>query len=141
MKADENENAVFLSGNGPLVEVLREALSRDTVQVSKEKGLSISKKEAQRKTNPFIQNIHHFRDEYLKDQSKPAEKVVVFDEAQRAWTKEQASSFMKRRKGIEDFQISEPEFLIEVMNRHSDWCTIVCLIGGGQEINIGEAGL
>lgn len=71
----------------------------------------------------------------------PVEKVVVFDEAQRAWTKEQASSFMKRKKGKDDFDMSEPEFLIDVMNRHEDWCTIICLIGGGQEINTGEAGL
>ena len=77
----------------------------------------------------------------LKNKSAPTEKVVVFDEAQRAWTREQASSFMKRKKGIEDFEMSEPEFLIDVMNRHQDWCTIVCLIGGGQEINTGEAGL
>ena len=67
--------------------------------------------------------------------------MVVFDEAQRAWTNSQATSFMKRKKGIENFDKSEPEFLIEVMDRHTDWCTIVCLIGGGQEINTGEAGL
>ena len=48
---------------------------------------------------------------------------------------------MKRKKGIEDFAMSEPEFLIDVMNRHNDWCTVICLIGGGQEINTGEAGL
>lgn len=141
MKADEDEHAVFLSGNGPLVDVLREALTRDSVKISKENDQAISKDEAKRKTNAFIQNIHHFRDEYLKYDIKPTEKVVVFDEAQRAWTKNQVSSFMKRKKGIEDFAMSEPEFLIDVMNRHDDWCTIVCLIGGGQEINTGEAGL
>ena len=65
----------------------------------------------------------------------------IFDEAQRAWTKEQVSNFMRRNKGIPDFNKSEPEFLIEVMDRHTSWCTIVCLIGGGQEINTGEAGL
>ena len=91
--------------------------------------------------NSFIQNIHHFRDEYLSDLNPPFEKVVVFDEAQRAWNNEQASSFMKRKKGIQNFNKSEPEFLIEVMNRHNDWCTIICLIGGGQEINTGEGGL
>lgn len=141
MKADVDEHAVFLSGNGPLVDVLREALARDMVLTSKKMGYSITKKSAQRKTNAFIQNIHHFRDEYLKYKIKPTEKVVVFDEAQRAWNKTQVSSFMKRKKGIEDFNMSEPEFLIDVMDRHDDWCTIVCLIGGGQEINTGEAGL
>ncbi len=141
IKADEDEHAVFLSGNGPLVEVLREALVRDLVLNSKIEGTPIKKEDAKRKTNAFIQNIHHFRDEYLKHLVEPTEKVVVFDEAQRAWNKKQVSSFMKRKKGIEDFEMSEPEFLIDVMNRHQDWCTIVCLIGGGQEINTGEAGL
>jgi len=141
MIADEDEHAVFLSGNGPLVEVLREALAIDLYNTSKENRDKISKGEARRRTSAFIQNIHHFRDEYLKNLDEPTEKVVVFDEAQRAWTKKQASSFMKRKKGIEDFDMSEPEFLVDVMNRHQDWCTIVCLIGGGQEINTGEAGL
>ncbi|MCL7763254.1 DUF2075 domain-containing protein [Polaribacter sp. Z014] len=141
MLADEDEHAVFLSGNGPLVDVLREALARDFVITSKENGEPVTKENAKRRTSTFIQNIHHFRDEYLKHNVEPTEKVVVFDEAQRAWTKKQVSSFMKRKKGIEDFAMSEPEFLIDVMNRHKDWCTIVCLIGGGQEINTGEAGL
>ena len=140
-KANEEEHAVFLSGNGPLVDVLREALTRDSVLTAKENGVKTTKKEEARKSNAFIQNIHHFRDEYPKDENAPVEKVVVFDEAQRAWTKKQVSSFMKRKKGVEDFDMSEPEFLIDVMDRHSDWCTIVCLIGGGQEINTGEAGL
>lgn len=141
LKADEDEHAVFLSGNGPLVDVLREALARDLVKNSKEIGGHITKENAKRETSAFIQNIHHFRDEYLKFAIEPTEKVVVFDEAQRAWNKKQVNSFMKRKKGIESFDMSEPEFLIDVMNRHKDWCAIICLIGGGQEINTGEAGL
>lgn len=141
MKTNEDEHAVFLSGNGPLVQVLREALTRDEVKTSKEKGNPITKKQAAIKANAFIQNIHHFRDDNLKSEFAPVEKVVVFDEAQRAWTKKQASSFMRRKRGQEDFDMSEPEFLIDVMNRHEDWCSIICLIGGGQEINTGEAGL
>jgi len=141
MNADKNEHAVFLSGNGPLVYVLREALARDKVQTEKEKGQKISKKDAHREVVPFIQNIHHFRDDNIESNEAPIEKVVIFDEAQRAWTNKQASAFMKRKKGNDNFNKSEPEFLIEVMNRHEDWCTIICLIGGGQEINTGEAGL
>ncbi|MEY8098316.1 DNA/RNA helicase domain-containing protein [Falsihalocynthiibacter sp. S25ZX9] len=137
----ENENAVFLSGNGPLVTVLREALARDKVEQGKMSGEKISKKDAEREVNLFIQNIHHFRDHYLDDPNEPFEHVVVFDEAQRAWTTDQASKFMKAKRGLADFNQSEPEFLIGVMDRHSQWCTIVCLIGGGQEINTGEAGL
>jgi hypothetical protein len=71
----------------------------------------------------------------------PIEKVVIFDEAQRAWTRQQAASFMQRKRGKPDFNMSEPEFLISVMDRHLDWCTIICLVGGGQEINTGEAGI
>ena len=138
-KAHEDENAVFLSGNGPLVYVLREALVRDEVQQATANGEKLTKKKSAIKANAFIQNIHHFRDDNLISNKAPDEKVVVFDEAQRAWTKEKATSFMKS-KG-KDFDMSEPEFLIDVMNRHENYCTIICLVGGGQEINTGEAGL
>jgi hypothetical protein len=141
MKADKNEHAVFLSGNGPLVDVLREALTRDSVQHAKETGQFSTKKKEKERAVKFIQNIHHFRDDNLQTEKAPVEKVVVFDEAQRAWAMEQVSSFMKRKKGVEDFNMSEPEFLISVMDRHKDWCTIICLIGGGKEINTGEAGV
>lgn len=141
MKTDEDEHAVFLSGNGPLVDVLREALTRDEVITAKENGKKLSKKQAAVKANAFIQNIHHFRDDNLLSTKAPIEKVVVFDEAQRAWTNEQVSKFMKTKKQVDDFNRSEPQFLIEVMDRHPNWCTIICLIGGGQEINTGEAGL
>ena len=141
MKYNKDEHAVFLSGNGPLVYVLREALARDKVKTAKSRNEKITKKTAKREANSFIQNIHHFRDEYLKNEKAPIEKVVVFDEAQRAWTREKARSFIRKKKGQEDFNLSEPEFLIQVMDRHNDWCTIVCLIGGGQEINTGEAGM
>ncbi|WP_331776046.1 DUF2075 domain-containing protein [Sulfurospirillum sp. 1612] len=141
MNIDENEHAVFLSGNGPLVDVLREALTRDEVNNAKKKGQKLTKREAAIKTHAFIQNIHHFRDDSLGTAKAPIEKVVVFDEAQRAWNQGQTSSFMKRRRGLDNFESSEPRFLIDVMNRHQDWSTIICLVGGGQEINTGEAGL
>ncbi len=129
-------HAVFLSGNGPLVDVLREALARDKV-----KRDSVSKNQALREVRTFVQNVHHFRDQYLKSTETPVEKVVVFDEAQRAWTRKQTAAFMQRKRGQDDFDLSEPEFLIGVMDRHPDWCTVVCLVGGGQEINTGEAGI
>jgi DUF2075 family protein len=134
----DDEHAVFLSGNGPLVDVLREALARDRV----ERDMAITKAEALRQVAPIIQNIHHFRDEYLKNgENPPAEKVVIFDEAQRAWDLENTSKFMVQKRGQKSFDQSEPEFLISVMDRHDKWCVIVALIGGGQEINTGEAGL
>jgi hypothetical protein len=130
-----NEHAVFLSGNGPLVDVLREALTRDKAMRE-----GVSKKTAEREVRSFIQNIHHFRDDYVGNDAIPIESFV-FDEAQRAWTREQAAKFMQRKRGQPDFDMSAPEFLISVMDRHPDWCTVVCLVGGGQEINTGEAGI
>lgn len=138
---EKDEHAVFLSGNGPLVDVLREALARDTVKSDKEKSITITKKAALSDVKSFVQNIHHFRDASLSSKEAPSEKVTIFDEAQRAWTKEKATAFMKKKSPLSGFNTSEPEFLIEVMNRHKEWCTIICLIGGGQEINTGEAGL
>ena len=131
-----DEHAVFLSGNGPLVDVMREALARDQ---SEREG--ISKKDASRRVSSFVQNIHHYRDEALRDTKAPIERVVIYDEAQRAWNKAQASKFMKQKRGHSDFEMSEPSFLVSVMDRHKDWCVVICLIGGGQEINTGEAGL
>lgn len=141
LKVDEQEHSVFLSGNGPLVKVLREALARDEVDTAKLSGSRLTKKVAISKASTFIQNIHHFRDDALTVERAPIEKVVVFDEAQRAWTLKQTASFMQRKKGVPNFTMSEPEFLISVMDRHNDWAVIICLIGGGQEINTGEAGL
>jgi len=134
--------SVFLSGNGPLVAILREALARDKVWQAKERGCKVRKGEAMSEVKMFIQNVHHFRDECLVDSSRPPiEHVALFDEAQRAWNREQTSSFMRRKKKKTDFDQSEPQFLISCLDRHPDWAVIVCLVGGGQEINIGEAGI
>lgn len=139
---NEKGNAsVYLSGNKPLVDVLQEALARDKVQREKEKGNRITKKTAYQAVKAFIQIIHHYRDEYLKNPEAPYDHVAIFDEAQRAWNKEQTIKFMKQKKGIPDFDYSEPEFLISCLNRHKDWAVIICLVGGGQEINTGEAGI
>lgn len=138
---NESEHAVFLSGNGPLVDVLREALARDEVHRAKILDKKVSKAESYRKSSSFIQNIHHFRDDALVSKTAPIEKVVIFDEAQRAWTANKTRDFMQKKRGVSAFSMSEPEFLISVMDRHSGPCTIVCLIGGGQEINTGEAGI
>lgn len=134
--------SVFLSGNGPLVAILCEALARDKVARAKQTDRPIKIGEARSEVRAFIQNVHHFRDECIRDGSKPPlEHVALFDEAQRAWNQEQTASFMRRKKGHADFAMSEPAFLISCMNRHDDWAVIVCLVGGGQEINTGEAGI
>lgn len=160
----EGVNAVYLSGNGPLVKILVEALTRDKVRQLKEQGDKCTKKEVEQEVKSFIQNVHHFRDaclegtiiqderivadlEYFrceknKDQSyAPIDHIAIFDEAQRAWTKDMTADFMRRKKNRPGFPYSEPEFLISCMDRHKDWAMVVCLVGGGQEINTGEAGI
>jgi len=138
---DSELYSVYLSGNGPLVSILREALTRDKVQREKAQGNRVTKKEIMSEVKMFIQNIHNFRDDCIADTNPPIEHVALFDEAQRAWNLEQTSSFMRRKKNIHDFHLSEPEFLIQCLDRYDDWAVIVCLVGGGQEINTGEAGI
>lgn len=134
--------SVFLSGNGPLVNILREALARDRVNRSKDSGKKLRKGEAMAEVKMFIQNVHNFRDDCLVDLSRPPiEHVVLFDEAQRAWNFFQTAKFMANKKKLPNFKMSEPEFLISCLDRHKDWAVIVCLVGGGQEINTGEAGI
>ena len=120
---------VFLSGNGPLVKVLSEALARDH---SARTELSIS--ESRRQVSTFIQNVHRFIDAHFKTSTPPFDRVIVFDEAQRAWNRAQSLRKFKRDR-------SEPEIMLNIMDRHQGWSVIVALVGGGQEINTGEAGL
>lgn len=164
---NRGEKAVYLSGNFPLVEVLQEALTRDYVRrdkirAKKENRKPCTKEDAKSKVKAFIQMIHHYRDLYLEgtkvENGKivpipeyfrshtdkayvPAEHVAIFDEAQRAWTADELKRFMREKKGIKDFPYSEPEYLISCMDRQIDWGVVVCLVGNGQAINKGEAGL
>lgn len=158
----KNEVATYLSGNFPLVEVLTEALTRNKVLREKENGNKMTKTKARSEVKTFIQMVHHYRDtclegakisdgeividqEYFVHNSEksfvPIDHVAIFDEAQRAWTQEQLANFMSRKKGIAGFPYSEPEFLISCLDRHDDWAVVICLVGGGQEINTGEAGI
>ncbi|MGV3728160.1 DUF2075 domain-containing protein [Hydrogenophaga sp.] len=141
MDAASSLHSVFLSGNGPLVAILREALARDHVQRERQDGRLLSKSVARRQVETFIQNVHHFRDDCLVNPGAPPEHVAIFDEAQRAWNREQTVAFMTRKKGQPDFDASEPEYLLSCMDRHTDWAVVLCLVGGGQEINTGEAGI
>lgn len=135
-------HAVYLSGNGPLVAVLREALTRDEVKRRRDRGQQVRKGDVGQRVKAFIQNVHHFRDDGLRDSSAPpVDRVVIFDEAQRAWNLVKTADFMKRRKKRPGFAQSEPEFLLSYMDRHDDWAAVVCLVGGGQEIHTGEAGI
>lgn len=143
-RSETATHAVFLSGNGPLVAVLQEALTRDEYARRAAAGEAIRKGVVREEVKPFIQNVHHFRDDgvrTLTHKTAPHDHVVIFDEAQRAWDLAKTADFMKRRKGLPDFSRSEPQFLIEYMDRHNDWAVVICLVGGGQEIHTGEAGI
>ena len=141
-RANDDTHAVFLSGNGPLVALLREALTRDDLARRKRAGERLTKATASKPVKAFIQNVHHFRDEALRDAGRPpVDRIVIFDEAQRAWNRTKTSQFMRQKKGVAGFDRSEPEFLIEYLDRHRGWAAIVCLVGGGQEIHTGEAGI
>ena len=156
--------AVYLSGNGPLVAVLTEALARDKQRQEKEKGNKYNITTARREVSQFIQIIHRYRDQMLGKLKTPihdgiveidpekelrdkragyaeVENIAIFDEAQRSWDKEHLASWLKRKKGVNDFPMSEGEFLIWSLDQRQDWAVIVCLVGGGQEINTGEAGI
>ena len=164
IQQEKGDLAVYLSGNGPLVKVLTEALARDKVKKEKEAGQKCTKTEAERQVSRFIQIIHRYRDNMLAKLKVPimgssieidpakvskaahsnaaeVENVAIFDEAQRMWDMRHLSAWLARKKGLANFPMSEGEFLIWSLDQHKDWATIVCLVGGGQEINSGEGGI
>lgn len=142
LEAESDLYSVFLSGNAPLVAVLQEALARDRVQRQRGKGNTLTKKAALSEVKSFIQIVHHYRDEYIRDRDNaPVDHVALFDEAQRAWNLKKTADFMQKKKKLANFSESEPEFLISCVDRHKDWGVVICLVGGGQEINTGEAGI
>ena len=166
----KDDGAVYLSGNGPLVAVLTEALARDNVKRCKEEGEQKKLIDAKREVNKSIQMIHRYRDNMLMKLKIPIENgkleidplkaikqknsgfaevehVVIFDEAQRTWDKERLASYLKKggtygnKIKISNFPMSEAAFLIWSLDQREDWATIVCLVGSGQEINTGEGGI
>ncbi|WP_110597925.1 DNA/RNA helicase domain-containing protein [Salinicola lusitanus] len=133
---EDQGDIVYLSGNTPLVVVLREALARDEASRRKARGVKPALAEARNSVRTRIQHIIDFLREYLTndDGSSPHEHVIVFDEAQRAWDEDYGRKKFGRPS-------SEPKLLLDIMGRHPDWCSIVALVGGGQEINAGENGI
>jgi hypothetical protein len=127
--------------------VLQEALARDNVEQEKQRGNGISKKDALRSTSAFIQIIHKYRDSFVGNDNIPPERIAIFDEAQRSWTHKRLADYLKRggtygnKLKVPNFPLSEAAFLIWSLDQREDWATIVCLVGGGQEINTGEAGI
>lgn len=169
-KPVEDEGAVYLSGNGPLVAVLNEALAQDNHQKCKARGEKKNLTDSRREVGKFIQIIHRYRDNMLAKIKNPVENgvleidpakaveqeksgygevehVAIFDEAQRAWTHKRIANYLKRggtygnKLKVPNFPVSESAFLIWSLDQREDWATIVCLVGGGQEIHDGEAGI
>ena len=161
---EKKEPAVYLSGNKPLVDVLTEALARDKVKQEREAGNQYTLTTARREVKSFIQIIHHYRDNALAKLKMPirdgkleideakakkheedgyseVEHVAIFDEAQRLWDQPHLSAWLARKKGVQNFPMSESEFLIWSLDLRPDWAVVICLVGGGQEINSGEAGI
>lgn len=131
------EVSMFLSGNGPLVKIIREALIRDVIKREKK-----TRRSAENTLHAFVANVHRFADDHTQShQPEPTRNVIVFDEAQRAWDQEQNTRPSRSGRGSQRPPVSEPHMLLDIMNRRKDWAVIVALIGGGQEINKGEAGL
>ena len=169
-KPIDDEGAVYLSGNGPLVAVLNEALAQDNYKKCRDRGEQKKLTDSRREVGKFIQIIHRYRDNMLAKIKNPVENgileidpekavkqentgygevehVAIFDEAQRSWTHKRLADYLKRggtygnKMKVADFPMSEASFLIWSLDQREDWATIVCLVGGGQEINTGEAGI
>jgi hypothetical protein len=145
---DRSEGTAFLTGNAPLVAVLREALACDRAGVSlalgpsndpKQRARSGRLRQARHETSQALQNVHRFLADNAHETQPPAERVIVFDEAQRAWDAAQAGRDTQRRRSV--LTLSEPAHALAIMGRHEGFAAIVALIGGGQEINTGEVGL
>lgn len=166
----KNEGAVYLSGNGPLVAVLTEALAQDNHKKCKAKGEKKKMTDSRREVAKSIQMIHRYRDNMLAKIKNPVENgvleidptkavkmesagfgevehIAIFDEAQRSWTHKRLADYLKRggtygnKLKVPNFPLSEAAFLIWSLDQREDWATIICLVGGGQEINTGEAGI
>ena len=166
----KDDGAVYLSGNGPLVAVLNEALAQDNYKKARERGERKKLTDARREVRKSIQMIHRYRDNMLAKIKNPVENgileidpekavemgasgfgevehIAIFDEAQRSWTHERLANYLKRggtygnKLKVPNFPMSEAAFLIWSLDQRKDWAVIVCLVGGGQEINTGEAGI
>lgn len=166
----KDEGAVYLSGNGPLVAVLTEALAQDNFKRCRDKNEKKKLTDSRREVSKSIQMIHRYRDNMLAKIKNPVENgvleidpekavkmekagfgevehVAIFDEAQRSWTHKRLADYLKRggtygnKLKVPNFPMSEAAFLIWSLDQREDWATIVCLVGGGQEINTGEAGI
>lgn len=138
----------FASGNKPLLDVLEKALVRNRSRNSRQH------REVRHDLSAPRQDVHEYVRIFLsaEEVQSPAFQAIVFDEAQRVWDADKLLDGLntrKRRRQLNQEQIerilchgrSEPELLLSLMERCPKWCVVVALVGGGQEIHTGEAGL
>lgn len=132
LKKDTDNLSVYLSGNGPLVEVLREALKKSV------KDKKQNKKETEAAINALIQSSFAFKRDNARLNTPTPEHIMIFDEAQRVWD---VQKMTRKHEKDPDMSVSEPHLLFRIMNRHNDWAVMICLVGLGQDIYDGEVGI
>jgi len=141
------EKGMFLSGNGPLVTVLKTALIRDRISQEERERQEARGGRARRGVQALVQDAYEFRNDIVAADVEPpaprraSEHVIIFDEAQRAWDRATVESYMSDKKSIHGLTMSEPELMLKSLDQHNDWAVMVCLVGGGQDIHTGETGL
>ena len=129
--------SVYLSGNGPLVEVLREALKQSVKEKLRTESKE-AKKETEAAIDTLIQSSFAFKNDNARNNNVTPEHIMIFDEAQRVWNQEK----MTRKHNKDDvLSVSEPSLLYQIMDRHKDWAVMICLVGLGQDIYDGEVGI
>lgn len=132
LKAGKENLSVYLSGNGPLVEVLRAALTKS----AREKNQL--NRETQTAINALIQSSYAFKEDNARNEHPTPENILIFDEAQRVWN---ADKMTRKHENDPDMSVSEPHLLYRIMDRHKDWAVMICLVGLGQDIYDGEVGI
>lgn len=132
LKKEADNLSVYLSGNGPLVEVLREALKKSV------KDKKQNKKETEAAINALIQSSFAFKRDNARLSTPTPEHIMIFDEAQRVWD---VQKMTRKHEKDPDMSVSEPHLLFRIMDRHDDWAVMICLVGLGQDIYDGEVGI
>ena len=142
---DANEHAAFLSGNRPLVNVLQEVIKRNHAQNQKDPNTKKPKKKTGAAISQIIGHMHEYIEDAFENEQAPSARILIFDEAQRAWEVEKMQKWQKKKRRKSRLTPaewrSEPETVLNLMNRHPDWAVVVILLGTGQEIHKGEAGM
>lgn len=135
LDTENSASCVYLSGNSPLVDVLREALKRSVPGC----GAKKDKNKTQAAINTLIQSSYLFKRDNCRNTLPTVEHILIFDEAQRVWNESKMKQ--KHKDDIPELSVSEPHLMYKIMDLHKDWAVIICLVGLGQDIYDGEVGI